>query len=85
VQPKSETDYAKALGVDRLKSQQDVLDLAARLELGATNAYRGVLPSFADVQLAKVAARLAADEAAHYALLNFTLGRPLPEALGFGA
>jgi rubrerythrin len=85
VQPKTETDYAKALGVDRLKSQQDVLDLAARLELGATNAYLGVIPSFADVQLAKVAARLAADEAAHYALLNFTLGRPLPEALGFGA
>jgi hypothetical protein len=32
-----------------------------------------------------VAARLAADEAAHFALLNYTLGRPLAPALGFGA
>lgn len=85
VEPKTEAEYARALQVDRLKNQQDVLDLAARLELGATNAYLGVIPSFTDVQLGKVAARLAADEAAHFALLNYTLGRPLPEALGFGA
>lgn len=85
VQPKAEADYARALEVDRLKNQQDVLALAARLELGATNAYLGVIPSFSDVQLGKVAARLAADEAAHFALLNYTLGRPLPPALGFGA
>lgn len=85
VEPKTEAEYARALHVDRLKNQQDVLDLAARLELGATNAYLGVIPSFSDVQLGKVAARLAADEAAHFALLNYTLGRPLPAALGFGA
>lgn len=85
VDPKTEAEYARVLHVDRLKNQQDVLDLAARLELGATNAYLGVIPSFSDVQLGKVAARLAADEAAHFALLNYTLGRPLPAALGFGA
>jgi hypothetical protein len=39
VEPKSLAEYAKALRADTLKSQADVLDLAARLELGATNAY----------------------------------------------
>lgn len=82
---KSEAEYAEALNVDQLKSQQDVLELARRLELGATNAYLGVIPSFSDSGLAKVAARLAADEASHFTLLNFTLGRPFLPALGFGA
>lgn len=85
VKEKTEAEYAKALNVDRLKNQADVLDLAARLELGATNAYLGVIPSFKDPQLAKIAARLAADEASHFALLNFDLGRPFLAALGFGA
>lgn len=85
VSPRTETEYAEALDVDRLRSQADILDLAARLELSATNAYLGVIPSFSDSPLARVAARLAADEASHFALLNFTLGRPLLPALGFGA
>ena len=79
-------DYAKALKADTLKSQKDVLDLAARLELGATNAYLGVIPSFKDNALAKVAARLAADETMHWTVLSNALGRPLPPmALSFGA
>ncbi len=78
-------EYAKALRADTLKSQNDVLELAARLELGATNAYLGVIPSFADKQLAKVAARLAADETMHWAILANALGKPLPGALSFGA
>ncbi|HEY1392740.1 MAG TPA: ferritin-like domain-containing protein [Methylibium sp.] len=78
--------YAKQLNAASLKSQTDVLDLAARLELGATNAYLGVIPSFKDAQLAKVAGRLAADETMHWTLLNNALGRPLPGgALSFGA
>jgi rubrerythrin len=78
-------EYAKALKADTLKSQSDVLDLAARLELGATNAYLGVIPSFGDVQLAKVAARLAADETMHWTVLSSALGRALPAgALSFG-
>jgi len=85
VKEKAEAEYARALKIDQLKSQEDVLDLAARLELGATNAYLGVIPSFKDPQLAKVAGRLAADEASHWALLNFDLGRPFMVALGFGA
>lgn len=86
VEEKKLDDYAKALHAHMLKSQADVLDLAARLELGATNAYLGVIPSFGDMQLAKVAARLAADETMHWTILTNALGRPLPGmALSFGA
>ncbi len=86
VKEKSLDEYAKALKADTLKSQGDVLTLAAMLELGATNAYLGVIPSFKDAQLAKVAARLAADETMHWTVLNSALGRPLPaDALPFGA
>lgn len=86
VAEKSLGDYAKALKADMLKNQGDVLDLAARLELGATNAYIGVIPAFGSKDLAKVAARLAADEAMHFSILTNALGRPLPAgALSFGA
>lgn len=79
-------EYAKALKADTLKNQTDVLDLAARLELGATNAYLGVIPAFGNKDLAKVAGRLAADETMHWSILNNALGRPLPaNALSFGA
>lgn len=77
--------YAKALNAGELKSQEDVLKLALSLELGATNAYLGVLPDFKDHAFAKVAARLAADEVAHWAVLNNALGMPLPKAMAFGA
>jgi rubrerythrin len=83
---KSNADYAAALGAGGLKNQTDVLMLAARLELGATNAYLGVIPSFGSRDLAKVAARLAADETMHWTLLSNALGKPVPmAALSFGA
>ena len=83
---RSNADYATALGAGGLKNQTDVLTLAARLEQGASNAYIGVIPSFASRDLAKVAARLAADETMHWALLSNALGKPVPTAaLSFGA
>ena len=86
VAEKSLDEYAKALNAVALRSQSDVLDLAARLELGATNAYLSVIPAMADRELAKVAARLAADETMHFTVLTSALGRPLPPgALSFGA
>jgi rubrerythrin len=85
VEAKTLEEYAKELKVDQLKNEDDVLDLAARLELGATNAYLGVITAFKDPALGKIAARLAADEAAHFALLNFDLKRPFSKALAFGA
>ncbi len=79
-------DYARALDAQKLKNQGDVLMLASRLELGATNAYLGVIPAFGNRDLAHVAARLAADEAMHFTVLNSALGRPVPaNALSFGA
>lgn len=78
--------YAESLKAAALKSQADVLALAARLELGATNAYLGVIPAFESRDLGKVAGRLAADETMHYTALISALGRPLPtNALSFGA
>jgi hypothetical protein len=70
VSEKKLDDYAKSLNAASLKSQNDVLTLAAKLELNATNAYLGVIPTFKDTGLAKVAARLAADETEHWTLLN---------------
>lgn len=79
-------EYADSLKAGTLKTQADVLALAARLELGATNAYLGVIPSLGNHDLAKVAARLAADETMHYTVLTQALGRHLPAAaLSFGA
>lgn len=86
VAEKSLDDYAKALQAGMLKNQTDVLSLATRLELGAANAYIGVIPSLASKDLAKVAARLAADETMHFTVLTSALGRALPSgALSFGA
>jgi hypothetical protein len=63
----------------RLPIFTDVLDLAVRLELGATNAFLGGIPSFKYVQLAKIAGRLAVDDAMHQAVLFGALGRvPFP-------
>jgi rubrerythrin len=85
VQEKSLAEYAKELDVSRLKSQADVLDFAAGLERGATNAYLGIIPSFSDPKFAHLAAQLATDEREHYTVLTQALGRPLPAPLTFGA
>lgn len=86
VAEKPMAEYARSLGAGMLKSQDDVLNLAARLELGASNAYLGVIPAFQDANLAKVAARLAADETMHWTALAGVLGKQLPGApLSFGA
>ena len=86
VAEKSLDEYAKALNAASLKTQADVLMLAARLELGATNAYLGVIPAFKEGKLGQVAARLAADETMHWTALSSALGKMLPaNALSFGA
>lgn len=86
VAERSLDEYAKSLNAATLMSQADVLTLAAKLELGATNAYLGVIPSFKDSKLGQVAARLAADETMHWTALSQALGKMLPSgALSFGA
>jgi rubrerythrin len=86
VRPISKEEVARALNAAALRTDIDVLRLAARLEKGAANAYLGVIPSFKDAALAQVAARLAADETMHWTVLASALGDPLPtKALTFGA
>jgi hypothetical protein len=86
VSPKSRDEYVKALNVAAIKGQGDILKLAQRLERGAANAYIGVIPSFKDTALAKVSARLAADETMHWTALTQALGEALPaQPLSFGA
>ena len=86
VEPRSRADYVAALGVGSLRNQTDVLELAARLERGAANAYLGVIPSFQDRALSQVSARLAADETMHWTALAQALGKAIPaQPLSFGA
>lgn len=88
VAAKSMDDYLRSakLNVPSIKSANDVLLLAQRLELGAVNAYLGVIPTFGDRELGKIAGRLAADETMHYTALTQALGGMLPAgALSFGA
>lgn len=85
---KSMDEYKKSpkLNVASIKTDKDVLRLAQRLELGATNAYLGVIPSFQSKSLAKVSGRLAADEVMHYTALTQALGEALPKpGMSFGA
>jgi rubrerythrin len=84
VQEKSLAEYAQDLEVNKLKSQADVLKFAAGLERGAVNAYLGIIPSFGDGTLAKLAGQLAADETGHFILLSQALAQPLPAPLSFG-
>lgn len=79
VQPKSMSDYAAELNAASLKDQAGVLRLALKLERGATNAYLGLIPSFDQSDLYLLAARTAADESFHAAVLGNALGEPIPE------
>jgi len=86
VQPLSQAEYAEAVEAEKLKTETDVLKLAARLEKGAANAYLGVIPAFTDPTFGQICGRLAADETMHWTVLAQALGQPLPErALTFGA
>ncbi len=88
VAAKTSDEYKKStkLNVAAIKTAEDVLRLAQRLELGAVNAYIGVMPSFADRALSTVAARLLADEMMHWTALTQALKDSLPQpGLSFGA
>ena len=78
VAEKSRDDYMTGLNAASIKSATDIVKLAQRLELGAVNAYLGVIPSFTDKALAQVSAKLAADEVLHYTALTQALGEQLP-------
>lgn len=67
--------------VETLKSETDVLRLAAGLEKGAVSAYLGAIPQFDNRDLSKAAASILGDEAMHWAVLRSALGEePVPSA-----
>jgi len=72
-------EYAKELNAASLKDQTGVLRLALKLERGATNAYLGLIPSLDQSDLYVLAARTAADESFHAAVLGQVLGDGIPE------
>jgi len=78
VAEKSRDEYVTGLNAASIKSATDIVKLAQRLELGAVNAYLGVIPSFTDKGLAQVSGKLAADEVLHYTALTQALGEQLP-------
>lgn len=80
VDPKSRADYLISLNIAAIRNQADILRLAEVHERGAANAYIGVMPSLGSPDLVQVAAKIAADEAAHWSLLTTALGNKLPAA-----
>ncbi len=76
--PKSDAEYTRDLDLGSLKSQGDVIALAARLEQGAANAYVGQVAALKDRSLATLFAQLSTDEAVHWAILNNALGNSVP-------
>jgi rubrerythrin len=85
VDPKADADYVKELNLEALKSQTDVVRLATKLELGATNAYAGQVAALHDPRLAHLFTQLSADEAVHWTTLNNAAGTPIPaKAFLFG-
>lgn len=77
VEPPARYDFP----VDRLRSQSDVLQFAAKLERGAVTAYASAIPKFDDRDLSHAAASILSDEAMHWAVLRHALGLdPVPGA-----
>lgn len=89
VQPVGErpaTEYVQTWGASGFRNENDVLRLALRLERGAANAYIASAESYQDRRLARVAARVAADEVMHWTAVAGLLREQLPAgALSFGA
>jgi hypothetical protein len=74
VQPESDNQYVEALNLGALKTEGDVVTLAAKLEQGAASAYVGQVSALRDPKLAQLFSSLAADEAVHWTTLNNAQG-----------
>lgn len=86
VRPKSHDDYVAELPLANLKSEADVLALAADLERGAASAYLDQVAQFDDPKLGRLMASISGDEAMHWAVLRGALGLdPVPVAFVPGA
>lgn len=85
VDAKSDGEYVAELNLGALKSEGDVVKLAAMLEQGAANAYLAQVTELKDRATQRLFVQLSTDEAVHWALLNAALGNALsPNAYLFG-
>ena len=81
----SAQDYAATFNLPALRTQQDVLRLLAGIERNAANAYIGMVETFQDRRLARIASRLAADDVMHWTALAGLMQEQLPAgAMSFG-
>ena len=79
VEPETTEHYMEALDIaNTIRGANDVLLLAQRLERGAAAAYLGIIPSLEGPDMKHLAARLAADESSHYAIITMVLGQSIP-------
>ncbi|BCG02455.1 exported protein (plasmid) [Paraburkholderia sp. PGU19] len=78
VKPKSDAQYTQELNLGSLKSEGDVVALAAKLEQGATNAYAGQVAALRNRQLTHLFTQLCADESVHWTTLNNAMAVPIP-------
>ena len=86
VSPKTHDAYAAELPLAGLKSEADVLALAAELEKGAASAYLDQVAEFNDPKLGRLMASISGDEAMHWAVLLYAQGLdPVPVAFVPGA
>ncbi len=58
-----------------LKKEEDVLELAFKLEVGAARAYLSVVDKFQDRALSASASRILSDEVLHATVLRSVLGK----------
>lgn len=83
---KSIDDYAVDIGAASLKSEVDILKLAASLEGAAVNVYIGAVAQLGNQDHRRLVGQLVADETLHWTVLTSALNERLPEqALSFGA
>ena len=80
IDPKTDAQYISELNLGALRSEGDVVALAATLERGAASAYIGQITSLNDPTIARLFASLSADEAVHWTTLNNAAGTPIPAA-----
>ncbi len=86
VEAKSQEAYAADIDAASLKSEVDVLALAASLEGAAVNVYVEAIAGLGQKEHARLVSRLVADETMHWTVLTLALNERLPEqALSFGA
>jgi hypothetical protein len=80
VEPLTDPEYVRGLDLSKLKTQEDVIRLATRLEREAASGYAGQIAGLHDRKLAQLFAQISADETIHWTVLNGAGGGNIPES-----